>query len=969
MLTPTRAISSEGIVPRYLLEVSLPSLDAAGELQAAGFDVAGVNRAESTAGVVATEEDRKRLEELGYAYTVLRSNLDAIGITALEDYSNPPELSAFLDQVETAYPSLARKILVQDILFEGQQIHAMKVTADVGQENLRPSFLLDAQHHAREVMTPEIARDMIDYLTTRYDTDPEVRRWVDGINIYVVPSVNPDGAMYVFDHDNMWRKNRNPICSVDNNRNYPFLWDGCNGSSGECTDPTYRGTAPASEPETQGMMQFISEVRPLFALSYHSYGEMIAFPYGCSDPNELAAFNAVAQGMNAILENDQGATGQYEVGPIWDSIYEVDGGSIDTQYARYGAYSLTIEVNNSFQPDYATWRDLTVQRQRAAWQYLLDWTLDGAQIRGRVTDAATGLPVLADLDLAEVTFTHGESQRRTKDNGIYHWLVEGGQTYHLTLSAPGYCSLTEEVAVGSGPAVVDVGLVQPVPPASVSAAGNGDNRIDVSWSSALNATGYRVLRSLSSGGPYEEVGRVDAPQTTFQDTTVSGTATYYYVVRSLQPCESGDSDEASASTGGPCTLAPGFGGLVTAASGETSTCSVDLAWPPAEAYCGGPATYTVHRSVSAPFLPSPESVLVSGLSGTAYSDDATLVDGVTYHYIVRALDTASGREEDNTVTLSAAPSGPAELGTWTDDGGDTGEATLALEDPWSLHAAGGKTGPGVYATGTYANETCAALTTPALSVQAGSVLSFASKYSIEGGWDAGIVEVAEGPAFDQWQKLTTVNYPDLLSNTGNACGFPASGPGTVFSWFSPSPSYPPASYSGSLAAYEGQDIQVRWRLSSDTTGTAAGWWVDDIAVTETLVRSACATQGTPNPQEVSPPGFPLWAWPAASGTGVDLAYTPACGALDNAVYWGSGPVLGALSWTEATCGLGNTGSAFFDPGDPSPGGFLYFVVVGQNDETEGSYGKSFDGASDSERPEAIGVGGCDRPQDLTGVCP
>ena len=73
----------------------------------------------------------------------------------------------------------------------------LHLTKDVGLANDRPSFLLDAQHHAREVMTPEIARDMIDYLTSRYATDLQVQRWLDNINIYVVGSVNPDGAMYV----------------------------------------------------------------------------------------------------------------------------------------------------------------------------------------------------------------------------------------------------------------------------------------------------------------------------------------------------------------------------------------------------------------------------------------------------------------------------------------------------------------------------------------------------------------------------------------------------------------------------------------------------------------------------------------------------------------------------------------------------------------------------------------------------
>jgi hypothetical protein len=55
----------------------------------------------------------------------------------------------------------------------------------------------------------------------------------------------------------------------------------------------------------------------------------------------------------------------------------------------------------------------------------------------------------------------------------------------------------------------------------------------------------------------------------------------------------------------------------------------------------------------------------------------------------------------------------------------------------------------------------------------------------------------------------------------------------------------------------------------------------------------------------------------------------------------------------------------FDPGDPPLGGLLYFVIVGQNAANEGSYGP----ATSGERPEAVGVGVCDKPQILTGTCP
>ena len=110
--------------------------------------------------------------------------------------------------------------------------------------------------------------------------------------------------------------------------------------------------------------------------------------------------------------------------------------------------------------------------------------------------------------------------------------------------------------VGTGPATLDVALVPPTPPAGVTAAGSGDNRIDLSWSPAIGAVEYRVLRSLTSGGPYTEIGSVAAPQTSFIDTTVSGGAVYYYVVRALQPCDSGNSSQVGASTTGTCFVGP-----------------------------------------------------------------------------------------------------------------------------------------------------------------------------------------------------------------------------------------------------------------------------------------------------------------------------------------------------------------------------------------------------------------------------
>jgi hypothetical protein len=123
--------------------------------------------------------------------------------------------------------------------------------------------------------------------------------------------------------------------------------------------------------------------------------------------------------------------------------------------------------------------------------------------------------------------------------------------------------------------------------------------------------------------------------------------------------------------------------------------------------------------------------------------------------------------------------------------------------------------------------------------------------------------------------------------------------------------------------------------------------------------------GSPAPGEAGEAGAtgPMTAGRGA-GTSVLVEYTPACAATDHVVYWGAGSLAGGPQWAGSACGLGSDGNTSFDPGTPPPGELVYFVIVGQDASSEGSYGKS---SSGTERPEAIGVGACDRPRTI-GIC-
>jgi succinylglutamate desuccinylase len=79
------------------------------------------------------------------------------------------------------------------------------------------------------------------------------RQAVTGIDLWVIPTMNPDGAA---------RHTRQNIHGVDLNRNWPDRW-------ARLTGEFYSGPAPLSEPETKAMYAFLKLIKPRYLVSLH----------------------------------------------------------------------------------------------------------------------------------------------------------------------------------------------------------------------------------------------------------------------------------------------------------------------------------------------------------------------------------------------------------------------------------------------------------------------------------------------------------------------------------------------------------------------------------------------------------------------------------------------------------------------------------------------------------------------------
>jgi hypothetical protein len=329
--------------------VRLDSLATLATLARAGFEVGGVERVAGVdyALVVATPAERAVLAAQG------------LEVAAAPPAPAAPPLNyhdyAAIASSLTGLVAGGRPVFVDTLgtTGEGRAIVSAKIgTADDAPE--RPNVLYLGAHHAREWISAEMALRLIEYLADSLPATPAGAALLAARDVWVIPVVNPDGYQYTFDADRLWRKNRrlnaDGSVGVDINRNYPAFWGADDlGSSATPSTETYRGPGPASEPETQAVLAFHQRHPPDVAISYHSYSDLILYPYGFAF-GHLAAdapgFTALAGTPLASAIVDQlpeTARPRYHPGPAWQ-LYPTNGEYAEWAYRTYGTMAFTVEL-------------------------------------------------------------------------------------------------------------------------------------------------------------------------------------------------------------------------------------------------------------------------------------------------------------------------------------------------------------------------------------------------------------------------------------------------------------------------------------------------------------------------------------------------------------------------------------------------------------------------------------------------
>jgi hypothetical protein len=254
----------------------------------------------------------------------------------------------------------------------------------------RIGVLTYSQEHAREWATPLVTLEFAERLLANYATDAATRELLRSVEVFIIPTVNPDGANYSFNDFNFQRKNLVNHCTgaqrdpryrdqwgVDVNRNYAVgsLFDGYVGASSNCLSNVYAGIGELSEAESRNVVA-LAEAHPniKFSMNVHSYGGYFMWSPGAykaegrvtlprpSIDEQKYFLDSARRVVGAIATERGTVTWPSYTGPVADVLYSAAGNSADHLYYDLGITAWNFEVGND------RWNEATQQWEAVGFQ-------------------------------------------------------------------------------------------------------------------------------------------------------------------------------------------------------------------------------------------------------------------------------------------------------------------------------------------------------------------------------------------------------------------------------------------------------------------------------------------------------------------------------------------------------------------------------------------------------------------------
>ncbi|XP_020494965.2 carboxypeptidase D isoform X1 [Labrus bergylta] len=384
------------------------------------------------------------LVSLGDARTRRKRSVTPSTEEIVETYSkyyNYVELTGRLQSLARSYPHIAALSSVGQSV-EGRELWVMRITKDPNADAPgRPKFKYVGNMHGDETVSRQVLVYLVEYLLTKFGEEPRVTELVDTTDIYIMPSMNPDGFEKSKEGDCSGENGgRNNAKDMDLNRHFPDQYD-------ETT------TSPDKTPEVMAVIRWILEKK--FVLSGNLHGGTVVASYPFDDSASHQRQGHYSQSADDSLfrhlalvysqHHDVMKTGQPNCpdameetfkdgitnGAQW---YDVPGGMQDYNYLYGNCLEITMELSCcKYPPASALQKEWDLNRESLL-AYIEQVHIG---VHGYVKEAVNGT-ALPNVSIVVESIRHNLT---TGNYGEYYRLLLPG-TYNVTAVASGYTPMT-----------------------------------------------------------------------------------------------------------------------------------------------------------------------------------------------------------------------------------------------------------------------------------------------------------------------------------------------------------------------------------------------------------------------------------------------------------------------------------------------------------------------------------------------
>ncbi len=269
---------------------------------------------------------KKWLSEIGIDYVEIQENEHQ-----LSDYPSYEQVTAKLKQLAQSHPHIFRLFSIGKT-HEGRELWVMKVSDNVAADEVEPEFKYISSMHGDEITGRELMIRMLEEIAFKYQVDRTITRLVNNTEIFIMPSMNPDGSEL---------QQRGNAHNIDLNRNFPEIF-------------TQNRVFQVTQPETQAVINFQKGRNFSFSANFHGGAVVVNYPWDSTYKRH--PFDAMVRdiSLNYSKRNPE----MYQSTHFEDGItngadwYIVRGGMQDWSYYFYNDLQVTVELSEAKWPHY-----------------------------------------------------------------------------------------------------------------------------------------------------------------------------------------------------------------------------------------------------------------------------------------------------------------------------------------------------------------------------------------------------------------------------------------------------------------------------------------------------------------------------------------------------------------------------------------------------------------------------------------